>query len=77
MPFGPMIATRCSASIVNDRSSTALTSWYWREKTERSEPSYARAASIEPNNFDAQYLHGLMLQLLDRVADAISGTERV
>ncbi len=35
------------------------------------EQQYARAAEIEPRNFDAQYLHGLTLQLLDRLAEAI------
>jgi tetratricopeptide (TPR) repeat protein len=35
------------------------------------ETSYGRAARTEPRNFDAQYYHGLMLQLLDRVTEAI------
>lgn len=35
------------------------------------ESRYAKAAEIEPSNFDAQYLHGLTLQLLDRVSEAI------
>ncbi len=32
---------------------------------------YQRAAEIEPGNFDAQYRHGLMLQLLDRLTEAV------
>ncbi len=35
------------------------------------EKSYGTAASIEPANFNAQYMHGLMLQLLDRATDAV------
>jgi tetratricopeptide (TPR) repeat protein len=35
------------------------------------EARYARAASLEPRNFDAQYYHALTLQLLDRLAEAI------
>lgn len=35
------------------------------------EVRYARAAQIEPRNFDAQYYHGLMLHLLDRVTEAV------
>lgn len=35
------------------------------------EGAYGRAAKSEPRNFDAQYYHGMMLQLLDRVTDAI------
>jgi tetratricopeptide (TPR) repeat protein len=35
------------------------------------ERRFGSAAQIEPSNFGAQYQHGLMLQLLDRVAEAI------
>lgn len=35
------------------------------------ESRYAKAAEIEPSNFKAQYLHGLTLQLLERVSEAI------
>lgn len=35
------------------------------------ETRYAKAAEVEPANFDAQYLHGLTLQLLERVSEAI------
>ncbi|MBC7833835.1 MAG: tetratricopeptide repeat protein [Phycisphaerales bacterium] len=37
----------------------------------KAESSYRRAAQIEPRNFDAQYYHGLMLHLLDRVTEAV------
>lgn len=36
------------------------------------EVSYGMAAKTQPRNFDAQYYHGLMLQLLDRVTEAIA-----
>lgn len=32
---------------------------------------YARAAQIEPRNFEAQYYHGLMLHLLERITEAV------
>lgn len=35
------------------------------------EASYRRAAEIEPQNFDAQYYDGLMLHVLDRLAEAV------
>jgi tetratricopeptide (TPR) repeat protein len=35
------------------------------------EVRYSRAAQLEPRNFDAQFYHGLMLHLLDRVTEAI------
>lgn len=35
------------------------------------EKRYAQAAEIEPRNFDAQYKHGLTLQLLNRVSEAV------
>lgn len=38
---------------------------------EGAERQYGKAADIEPRNFDAQYLHGLSLQLLNRLAEAI------
>ncbi len=37
----------------------------------KAERSYARAAEVEPSSFDAQYLHGLALQLLDKLTDAV------
>lgn len=38
---------------------------------------YAAAAQIEPQNRDANFYHGLMLHLLDRVTDAIQAYLRV
>jgi len=35
------------------------------------ERSYGTAAGLEPRNFDAQYNHGLMLHVLNRVAEAV------
>lgn len=35
------------------------------------EQRYGRAAEIEPSNFDAQYKHGLTLQLLNRLGEAV------
>lgn len=37
----------------------------------KAELRYAQAARVEPGNFDAQFYHGLMLHLLERVTDAI------
>jgi len=37
----------------------------------RAEESYSSAARTQPRNFDAQYYHGLMLHLLERVTDAV------
>ncbi len=37
----------------------------------RAEESYREAARLEPNSFRAQYSHGLSLQLLQRVSEAI------
>ncbi len=41
-------------------------------RIEAAEPRYATAADLEPENFDAQYLHGLVLQMLERTAEAIA-----
>jgi len=35
------------------------------------EKAYGEAAKLAPKNFDAQYCHGLMLHLLDRVTEAV------
>lgn len=45
----------------------------YREKGDYSsaEQRYGKAAELEPQNFGAQYLHGLMLQLLDRLNEAV------
>lgn len=37
----------------------------------KAEVGYRDAARTEPRNFDAQYFHGLMLHVLNRVSDAI------
>jgi tetratricopeptide (TPR) repeat protein len=37
----------------------------------QAEQRYGAAARIEPQSFDAQYLHGLSLQMLNRLADAV------
>ncbi len=38
---------------------------------EAAEESYRVATTLEPRNFDAQYGHGLVLQMLNRLADAV------
>jgi tetratricopeptide (TPR) repeat protein len=38
---------------------------------DKAEPYYGKAAELEPRNFDAQYLHGLSLQLLNRLSDSV------
>ncbi len=45
----------------------------YRERGEYdvAERRYADAARLEPGNFDAQYYHGLTLQLLSRLDDAV------
>lgn len=45
----------------------------YREKGDfpAAEKNYRQAATLEPTNFSAQYLHGLSLQLLDRLSDAV------
>lgn len=40
------------------------------------EPVYERAAKLEPRNFDAQYGHGLSLQMLGRFVDAVKAYHR-
>jgi tetratricopeptide (TPR) repeat protein len=37
----------------------------------QAEQRFSKAAELEPRNFDAQYLHGLSLQLLTRLEDAV------
>lgn len=43
---------------------------------ERAEPAFARAARLEPRNFEAQYGHGLALQMLGRFVEAIRAYQR-
>jgi tetratricopeptide (TPR) repeat protein len=40
------------------------------------EPVLARAARLEPRNFDAQYGHGLALQMLERFVEAVKAYHR-
>ncbi|MGA1401394.1 MAG: tetratricopeptide repeat protein, partial [Phycisphaerales bacterium] len=40
------------------------------------EPAFARAVRLEPENFDAQYGHGRVLQMLKRFADAVKAYHR-
>lgn len=47
-----------------------------QEDYERAEPVYARAARLEPRNYDAQYGHGLALQMLGRFVDAVKAYHR-
>ncbi|NNF42483.1 MAG: tetratricopeptide repeat protein [Phycisphaerales bacterium] len=47
-----------------------------RKNYEQAEPAYARAARLEPNNFDAQYGHGLALQMLERFVEAVRAYRR-
>ena len=42
----------------------------------RAEPALARAAKLEPRNYDAQFNHGVALQMLDRFLDAIRAYHR-
>ncbi len=37
----------------------------------QAEGAYRKAAEVEPGSFDAQYLHGLALQLLDRLTESV------
>lgn len=43
---------------------------------EKAEPAYGRAARLEPQNFDAQYGHGLALQMLNRFIEAVRAYHR-
>ncbi|UCD75823.1 MAG: tetratricopeptide repeat protein [Phycisphaerales bacterium] len=42
-----------------------------RKDYDKAEPAFARACRIEPRNFDAQYGHGVSLQMLERFLEAI------
>jgi tetratricopeptide (TPR) repeat protein len=42
----------------------------------KAEPAYSRAAKLEPRNFDAQYGHGLALQMLNRFIEAVRAYQR-
>lgn len=43
---------------------------------DKAEPAYDRAAKLEPRNFDAQYGHGLALQMLNRFVEAVRAYHR-
>ncbi len=43
---------------------------------DKAEPAFARAARLEPRNFDAQYGHGLALQMLNRLVEAVKAYHR-
>jgi superkiller protein 3 len=47
-----------------------------RKDYAKAEPAYARAARLEPRNFDAQYGHGLALQMLNRFVEAVRAYHR-
>jgi tetratricopeptide (TPR) repeat protein len=47
-----------------------------KEDYSKAEPAYGRAAKLEPRNFDAQYGHGLALQMLNRFVEAIRAFQR-
>jgi tetratricopeptide (TPR) repeat protein len=47
-----------------------------RRDYDSAEPAYARAAKLEPRNFDAQYGHGLALQMLERFVEAVKAFHR-
>ena len=43
---------------------------------DKAEPAYERAAKLEPRNFDAQFGHGLALQMLNRFVEAVRAYHR-
>jgi len=47
-----------------------------KEDYNKAEPAYGRAAKLEPRNFDAQYGHGLALQMLNRFVEAVRAYHR-
>lgn len=47
-----------------------------QEDYPKAEPAYSRAAKLEPRNFDAQYGHGLALQMLNRFIEAVRAYHR-
>jgi tetratricopeptide (TPR) repeat protein len=47
-----------------------------KEDYAKAEPAYGRAARLEPDNFDAQFGHGLALQMLRRFVEAIRAYQR-
>lgn len=49
----------------------AGTAHYKLENKPAAEKNFARAAQLEPNNFDAQYMHGVVLQEMSKYDQAI------
>lgn len=47
-----------------------------RREYAEAEPALARAVRLEPRSFEAQYGHGLALQMLDRLVEAIRAYHR-
>ncbi len=47
-----------------------------KEDYASAEPAFARASRLEPRNYEAQYGHGLALQMLKRYAEAIRAYHR-
>ncbi len=47
-----------------------------KQEYPKAEPAYARAAKLEPRNFDAQFGHGLALQMLNRFVEAVRSFQR-
>lgn len=47
-----------------------------KQSYDKAEPAYARAAKLEPRSFDAQFGHGLSLQMLNRFVEAIRAFQR-
>ena len=50
--------------------------YVFKKDYEKAEPAYSRAARLEPRNFDAQYGHGLALQMLNRLIEAVRAYHR-
>jgi tetratricopeptide (TPR) repeat protein len=47
-----------------------------KEDYAKAEPAYGRAARLEPESFDAQFGHGLALQMLRRFVEAVRAYQR-
>lgn len=73
--FAVALAELERAIAINPRLTTAYLGMgdIYRETGEyvKAEASYSYAATLEPRNFDAQYFHGLTLQLMSRLSDSV------
>jgi tetratricopeptide (TPR) repeat protein len=47
-----------------------------RRQYENAEPAFSRAARLEPRNYDAQFGHGVALQMLERFVEALRAYTR-